>query len=125
MGSGHRHIRYSISTLVRINLLVIRTSNPEVLKDQYEHLGFSFDYHQHEKGSFNYASEQNGFVFEIYPLTKSLEKADNSIRLGFDIKNLKAKMDDLKETNWRFNRIRMGVNCRDSGFGWTENRIKK
>lgn len=85
---------------MKINLLVIRTAEPEILKNQYEHLGFSFDYHQHGNGPFHYASEQSGFVFEIYPLTRSMEKADNSIRMGFDNEDLKTKMDDLKETNW-------------------------
>ncbi|WP_070138639.1 VOC family protein [Crocinitomix algicola] len=83
-----------------INLLVIRTSEPELLKYQYEVLGFTFDYHQHGNGPFHYASEQNGFVFEIYPLTKSMEKADNSIRLGFDIEDLRNKIVDLENSNW-------------------------
>ena len=85
---------------MKLNLLVIRTQKPEILKSQYEYLGFSFDYHQHGNGPLHYASEQDGFVFEIYPLTKSMEKADHSIRLGFDIENLKTKINDLKETNW-------------------------
>ncbi|MEM6377219.1 MAG: glyoxalase/bleomycin resistance/extradiol dioxygenase family protein [Bacteroidota bacterium] len=85
---------------MKVNLIVIRTAAPEILKIQYEYLGFSFDYHRHGNGPYHYASEQNGFVFEIYPLTKSMRKADNSIRLGFDIENLQAKMVDLKETNW-------------------------
>lgn len=86
---------------MKVNLLAIRTSNPEILKNQYTSLGFEFDYHQHKNGPFHYASEQNGFVFEIYPLTKSIEKADNSIILGFDIENLKNKMVDLKNSHWR------------------------
>ncbi|WP_299611393.1 hypothetical protein [uncultured Aquimarina sp.] len=86
---------------MRLNLLVIRTSNPEILKDQYERLGFEFDYHQHGNGPLHYASELNGFVFEIYPLTKSMEKADNSIRLGFDIEGLKSKIIDLSSSDWK------------------------
>ncbi|CAL2101687.1 Glyoxalase/bleomycin resistance/extradiol dioxygenase family protein [Tenacibaculum sp. 190130A14a] len=85
---------------MHINLLVIRTKKPELLKTQYELLGFEFDYHQHGNGPFHYASEKDGFVFEIYPLTKSIEKVDNSIRLGFDIENLNKKMNDLIKTNW-------------------------
>jgi len=86
---------------MKINLLVIRTDNLEELKSQYELLGFKFEYHQHGKGPFHFASEYDGFVFEIYPLTKSMEKADSSIRLGFDIENLEARMDDLKKSNWK------------------------
>ena len=86
---------------MNLNLLVIRTSNPEILKEQYEKLGFEFDYHQHGNGPFHYASENNGFVFEIYPLTRSMEKADNSLRLGFDIQELKMKIKNLKNSNWK------------------------
>ncbi|WP_027421129.1 hypothetical protein [Crocinitomix catalasitica] len=85
---------------MKINLVVIRTSEPEILKKQYELLGFSFDYHQHGTGPFHYVSEQGGFVFEIYPLTKSMEKADNSIRLGFEVINLSTRMNELKNSNW-------------------------
>ena len=86
---------------MRLNLLVIRTSNVALLKDQYEKLGFKFDYHQHGKGPFHYASEHNGFVFEIYPLTKSQEKADNSIRIGFDIPNLEGTIKNLENSTWK------------------------
>jgi len=85
---------------MKINLLVIRTANPEALKTQYEKLGFNFDYHRHGKGPFHYASEQNGFVFEIYPLAKSMTKADENLRLGFDISDLSLVIDRLKNTDW-------------------------
>jgi lactoylglutathione lyase len=85
---------------MEINLLVIRSENPEKLKNQYEILGHKFEYHQHGNGPFHYASEHGGFVLEIYPLTKSMEKADNSLRIGFEIQDLKAKMEELKNSNW-------------------------
>ena len=86
---------------MRLNLLVIRTSNPDILQEQYEKLGLEFDYHRHGNGTFHYASEQDGFVFEIYPLTESMEKADNSLRLGFDIEDLRNKIIDLENSNWK------------------------
>jgi lactoylglutathione lyase len=85
----------------KINLLVIRTKEPEELKRQYELLGFVFDYHQHGNGPHHFASEKDGFVFEIYPLTKSMEKADGSIRLGFDIEALKQKVTEIANSNWK------------------------
>jgi lactoylglutathione lyase len=85
---------------MNLNLLVIRTKEPEKLKNQYELIGHKFDYHRHGNGPFHYASEMNGFVFEIYPLSKSMEKADNSLRLGFEIENLKSKIDELVNSNW-------------------------
>ncbi|MEZ4772333.1 MAG: glyoxalase/bleomycin resistance/extradiol dioxygenase family protein [Bacteroidia bacterium] len=86
---------------MKLNLLVIRTSDPKKLKKQYELLGFTFSYHQHGKGSFHYSAENDGLVFEIYPLTKSMEKADNSVRLGFEIKNLDLKIQELENSNWK------------------------
>ena len=86
---------------MKINLLVIRTENPTVLKSQYELIGFDFEYHQHGNGPFHFESEQEDFVFEIYPLTKSMEKADHSLRLGFDIKNLKTKIEELENSTWK------------------------
>jgi len=86
---------------MRINLLVIRTENPEILKSQYENLGLTFEYHKHGNGPFHYASEKNGFVFEIYPLTKSMKEADKSLRLGFEIENLESKIENLRQTNWK------------------------
>lgn len=86
---------------MKLNLLVIRTQEPELLKAQYELLGMNFDYHKHEKGPYHYACETNGFVFEIYPLTKSMTVADASLRLGFDVHNLPQTIETLKETNWK------------------------
>ena len=46
-----------------LNLLVIRTSNPEELKTQYEHLGLTFEYHQHGKGAVSLCFECEWFCF--------------------------------------------------------------
>jgi hypothetical protein len=86
---------------MKLHLLVIRTANPTELKEQYEQLGFEFDYHQHGKGPFHYASEHQGFVFEIYPLTKSMDKADASTRLGFEIENVDATIKKIENSNWK------------------------
>lgn len=85
---------------MKLNLLVIRTLNPHKLKNQYELLGLKFAYHQHGNGPFHYASEQDEFVFEIYPLIQSIEQADNSLRLGFEIENLCGVIRDLETSNW-------------------------
>ena len=86
---------------MKLHLLVIRTADPTKLKEQYEQLGFEFDYHQHGKGPMHYASEQDEFVFEIYPLAKSMEKADASTRLGFEVDNLEETITALEDSNWK------------------------
>ena len=86
---------------MKLNLLVIRTLNPERLKQQYEKLGFVFNYHQHGNAPFHFASEQDDFVFEIYPLTKSMDKADNSLRLGFEVDDLQSILNAVEKSDWR------------------------
>ena len=86
---------------MKLNLLVIRTDNIELLKQQYELLGFSFDYHQHGKGPFHYASEAEGLIFEIYPLSQRAEKADSSLRLGFEVPNLSKLLLQLEPSSWK------------------------
>ena len=84
----------------QINLLVIRTNQPKALADFYTLLGMKFRYHRHGNGPYHYSTESDGFVFEIYPLTKSMTKADGNIRLGFDISNLEKVINELKDTDW-------------------------
>ncbi len=86
---------------MRLNLLVIRTSDIDILKNQYELLELEFTYHRHGNGPYHYAHEENGFVFEIYPLIKSMNQADNSIRLGFTVKDLTTKIKELENSNWK------------------------
>lgn len=86
---------------MKFNLLVIRTKQLELLKKQYELLGFQFSYHQHGKGPYHYASEEKDFVFEIYPLKKSISESNNLIRLGIEVEDLKAKIHTLKQSDWK------------------------
>lgn len=85
---------------MKLNLLVIRTQDPEVLKSQYELLGMTFEYHKHDKGPYHYASEIDECVFEIYPFTKSITVTDASLRLGFEVNNLIQTLENLKNSNW-------------------------
>ena len=85
------------SRLMQINLLVIRTSNPKALSIFYERLGMVFQYHQHGNGPMHYSAEFGGLVFEIYPLLKSQETPDHSLRLGFEVDDLDELILKLKE----------------------------
>lgn len=86
---------------MKLKLLVIRTAEPELLKAQYELLGFNFDYHRHGNGPLHYSVEVDGLVFEIYPLLKSMEKADHSTRLGFVVDELPALLNQIRTSNWK------------------------
>lgn len=87
--------------MISLQLFVLKTKELHRLKAQYELLGLSFEYHQHGKGPFHYASKINSIVFEIYPLPKKIEKADETTRLGFQIKNLEEIIHKLEKTDWK------------------------
>ena len=85
--------------MAKLNLLVIKTNQPEALKDQYALLGFEFEYHQHGNGPFHFAAEMDGFVFEIY-LLKQGQEADSTTRLGFEVEGLDVLIQRL-ESSWK------------------------
>ncbi|MGB1293833.1 MAG: hypothetical protein ACPG6V_00030 [Flavobacteriales bacterium] len=85
---------------MEINLLVIRTKDPQKLKIQYEGLGFKFQYHNHGSGPYHFSSENNGFVFEIYPLSKHMDKPDSSLRMGLSLNNETFSLQNLKQLGW-------------------------
>jgi lactoylglutathione lyase len=83
---------------MRINLVVIKTRQPENLAEFYQRLGIKFDHHKHGNGPMHVAAEMNDVVFEIYPLPKEIEIADNTIRLGFTVDDLDGAIENLKRS---------------------------
>ena len=81
---------------MKIKLIVIKTTDIDRLVKFYQYLGLSFDKHQHGKGAIHYATTINDTVFEIYPLQNKELKADNSLRLGFEVSNLKELIAELE-----------------------------
>ena len=98
---------------MEINLIVIRTSNPESLAEFYSQLGITFVYHKHGNGSWHYSSELKKLVFEIYPFLKNQEVADKSLRLGFEVDNLDALVLKLKKSN-----VEILVEPKESEWGY-------
>ena len=98
---------------MEINLIVIRTENPKELSEFYEKLGISFEYHRHGKEVFHYSADLNGLVFEIYPLLKNQFVADNSLRLGFSVKELDILIERLTS-----NKFEVVSNPIKSEFGY-------
>jgi lactoylglutathione lyase len=82
---------------MKIDLIVIKTSAPEALANFYSLLGIKFEYHNHGNGPFHFAGKINDTVFEIYPLPKNVESPDNTLRLGFSIKDLDVTIQKLRE----------------------------
>jgi predicted enzyme related to lactoylglutathione lyase len=78
------------------NLLVIRSPDIDRAVKFYEILGVSFEKHSHGKGPMHYASETNGFVFEIYP-QRDNAAATTSTRLGFCVDSVDSCLELLEE----------------------------
>src|SRR6218665_262622 len=82
---------------MKINLVVIKTPHPEQLACFYGQLGMNFDHHKHGGGPLHFATEVDGVTFEIYPLPKHRNDADNTLRLGFKVINLDSLVDHLRK----------------------------
>lgn len=84
---------------MKINLIVIRTTQLHQLAKQYEALGICFDYHQHGKGPFHYAANIDSMVFEIYPSKKEIAQPET--RLGFCVDNITEAILKLTQADWK------------------------
>jgi len=71
----------------RLHLIAIRSSDFEKAVRIYEAIGLKFERHSHGNGPEHYASEHDGFVFEIYPLSPD-HQATVSTRIGFEVESV-------------------------------------
>ena len=83
-------------TRLTLTLLVIRSSDIEVLKNFYENFGMEFRREQHGNGPVHYSTILDGMVLEIYPITAPGQMADKN-RLGFKVEHLDAVVAELKK----------------------------
>ena len=79
-------------------LLVLRARDIETTVAFYRSLGIHFSPEQHGQGPRHFASEQNGFVFEIYPLKASQGEISDSLMIGFQVESLRATLDALNSS---------------------------
>lgn len=79
-----------------LSLLVIRARDIETTAAFYRALGLDFTSEQHGQGPQHFASEQNDFVLEIYPLKASQSEVNDSIMLGFRVESLEAALESIQ-----------------------------
>lgn len=72
-----------------LNLVVIRSADIDRAQQFYEAVGLRFERHSHGTGPEHLASEDEGRVFEIYPLNNPT-KSTQSTRLGFGVASVDA-----------------------------------
>ena len=78
-----------------VNLLVIRSSDMQRAVEFYQAIGLRFALHRHGTGPEHYASEESGFVFEIYP-RKDTKNDTSRTRIGFRVENVDAIVNVLR-----------------------------
>ncbi|RBL89987.1 VOC family protein [Chitinophaga flava] len=81
--------------MISLNLLVIKTNQMLEVAAFYTLLGFEFEYHQHGKGPFHYASKSTPLL-EIYPLPQQVSQPDKTTRLGFKVRELDKMVEHLE-----------------------------
>jgi predicted enzyme related to lactoylglutathione lyase len=81
--------------VVKLNLIILRTSRLEESMRFYSLLGAQFVSERHGNGPEHYAATfTDGVVLEIYPLPEGMS-ADSSLRLGFNVDDIEATLGSL------------------------------
>ena len=93
------------------NLLVIRSADIDRAVSFYRNLGTVFERHAHGKGPEHYASETNGFVFEIYPLKDGCGGTSET-RLGLNVDSVDDALQMLEELD-----VEIVTPAKDSQWG--------
>ena len=76
-----------MGSIVRCNLVVIRSADLERAADFYTALGLSLMRHSHGKGPVHFACENGGLTFEIYPLSANAMPTTGA-RIGFAVESV-------------------------------------
>src|SRR5687768_2942906 len=96
----------------RFNLVVLRVADIDRAAAFYRLLGFEFLKHAHGRGPQHYASDADGFVFELYPAT-SEQGVSSSTRIGFAVGNV----DDAATKLSSFDGAKLIAAPKDSEWG--------
>ena len=80
----------------QLNLIVLRSSDIDKAARFYQTIGLSFSKHAHGTGPEHYASETNGFVFEIYPQTAKSQPTTGA-RVGFKVRSVDETVQALSQ----------------------------
>lgn len=79
----------------RLNLIVLRSPEPDRSVAFYQLLGIGFEQEQHGTGPVHWAAETGGVVLEVYP-AKSVDEVRGSTRLGFEVDDIGSLVERLR-----------------------------
>lgn len=87
--------RNVLSNKMKLNLIVLRSSDMERLASFYEAIGIRFEKHQHSKSPVHMGGEIDGVVFEIYP-KRNKEDETTNLRIGFQVQSIVKTLKKLE-----------------------------
>jgi len=82
--------------MIRLHMLVLKSSQPDELAKQYSTLGISFVHHRHGQGPMHYSAELGPIVFEIYPLPTSVSHVEDNNLVGFELEEADQRLEEWK-----------------------------
>jgi len=103
-----------------LNALVLRVRQQLLERSIvfYECLGFSFKEEKHGKGPVHYASESNGYLFELYPLM-GREYPQPHARLSFRVnKEVIERIKTYNESTKLSGSDRLPFLCHERDYGY-------
>jgi len=78
-----------------MSLVVLRSPDIERAVRFYQAIGMLFTKHRHGSGPEHYATEENSFVFEIYPIGSRIPTT--SVRIGFSVDDVDSVVKTLAD----------------------------
>ena len=79
-----------------LELVVLRSRQPEVLQSFYANLGLVFQQERHGTGPVHFAANAAGIVFEIYPAAQENDAVDVTNTVGFRVADLNQLLQRLR-----------------------------
>jgi predicted enzyme related to lactoylglutathione lyase len=81
---------------IALNLVVIRSADPERSAAFYARIGLRFSQHRHGTGPEHLSAELPGAVFEIYPMSHETPSTQGT-RIGFRVPSVDAAITALSD----------------------------
>lgn len=81
---------------IQINLVVLRSSDPDKAATFYSKLGVTFARHRHGSGPEHFAAELMGGVFELYPVSAG-GPSTLGTRIGFRVPSVDSALAAISE----------------------------
>jgi lactoylglutathione lyase len=85
---------------MKLDLIVLRSSDMERLASFYEAIGIGFEKHSHGNGPAHMGGEIEELIFEIYPKRNEDDDTTN-LRIGFQVESIEQTLKKIEEFEYK------------------------